>query len=141
MSNFLKLFDSSGNSVQFIHTEVTDGGAILPHYLVEIGTDKSTTGDIKQQIRPGKRFQKQYILCISEAQYINLVNLLTNGSDDYFAHWETAPSILTNDSQATSTNDFAVAVQFEAPEMTVAESSTLDVVYRLPVTISSVELL
>jgi hypothetical protein len=139
MSNFFRLFDTAGNLVQFTDAEVTDTGNIAPYYTIEIGSEKSTTGDIKQQIRPGKRFNKTYMLCLSEAKYISLINFITNQAVDYYIHYETAPTLLTSDTSVSATNDFRVSVQLDAPADVLSDGSVAS--YRINLIMSSIELL
>lgn len=137
MSVIFTLTGSSGTSVSFEHDEATDTGKMQPIVRIEFGSERSASGKIKQQIRNGKRFYKEYFMCLTTVKYIAFMNLFTDQSDDYFINFTTAPEILTNDPNVIISNDFAVALDPDEPESTVGSET----IYRFNLKISSVDLL
>ena len=94
MATKFTIYDDDNNNIAITALEASDSGHILPYYSMEMGSEKSSGGYIKQQIRPGLRFTKGYDLVLTEARYIELVNLLTNNSTNYFIEYATAPTLL-----------------------------------------------
>lgn len=134
------LFTLSGavDSVTFNHDEATDTDTMKPYYSIEIGSERSAFGRIKQQVRPGKRYTKEYAMVLPLSKYISFINLLTDQSDNYFISYTTAPELLVNDSSVLVTNDFAVAVDYSEPESVAGDVETL---YKFMLSIMSVDLL
>jgi hypothetical protein len=131
--------NSLGTSVVFTYEEATDTGGIpLEHYGIEMSQEKSAGGNIKQQIRPGLRFQKIYQICFTESKYISFYNMITENADDYYIEYNTAPTILSNNSSVATSNNFKIAFNPETPNITA--SSDGDAIRKFNITISSVEL-
>lgn len=139
MSNatLFTLIGSSGTEVAFATDEAVDRGTTKPFFSIEIGTEKSAGGRIKQQIRPGKRFVKTYQMNLTLAKYIAFLNLITDNSNNYFIQYESPPELLTADSTIAQTNNFKVALTYDEIDDTVGEET----VYKFKLGINSVELL
>ncbi len=138
MSQVFKIFDDGGNEVLFNHDEATDGGTTTPVYSIEMAQKVTAGNEIKQQIRPGKRYVKSYKMNLPQVKYLAFMNLLTNDSDDFFIQYTTAPTLLTNDTEVSQTNDFEVGITLGIVEDTVSDD---DIVYVFPMTINSVRTL
>ena len=132
-----KIFDSSDNEVSFNTNEACDTGQVKPAYILEMSQEKSAGGQLKQQIRQGKRFFKIYEMNLPETKYISFNDLITNGAADYYIQYTTAPTLLSNDSSVNTTNNFKFAIQIIEIKNTVGN----DVVYKFDITIASVNLL
>jgi len=137
--SFFNINDGNGNSVAFEQDEATDTGTTLPFYSMEMGDEKSSSGKLKQQIRPGKRFNKSFLLAITEAKYIDFTGLLTNNALDYYISYTIKPTLLDNDSDVpiASENDFAISVSIKSVSITAGKP----VIYRVPITIVTANLL
>jgi hypothetical protein len=118
MSTIFRLYDAEDNEISIAHDEATEDGEFFPRYVPEISQEKTAGGQIKQQIRPGLRFAKAYILKLSEAQYITFMRLITNQSNDYYIEYTTAPSMLTNDTDALENNNIKVAISLSDVDAT-----------------------
>jgi acetyltransferase-like isoleucine patch superfamily enzyme len=131
--------NSEGTSVVFAYEEATDtGGMVREYYTIEMSQEKSAGGNIKQQIRPGLRFQKVYQICLSESKYIDFFNLITENADDYYITYATAPTVLSNNSSISTSNNFKIAFNVEIPNITASEDGVT--VYKFNMSIASVEL-
>lgn len=128
---------TAGNSVAFDSAEATDTAQTQPFYSVNRGAEESAGGSIKQQIRPGKRFNKTYQMNLTEAKYISFMNMITDQSNDYYITYVTAPSLLTSDSSISTTNDFKISLNFK----NVSQTKGDPIVYEFILTIQSVNLL
>lgn len=136
-TELFRFYDALGNTSIFNTDEATDAGTTKPFYSVQIGQKESAGSEIKQQIRPGLRFIKNYQMAVSEAKYIAFMRFITNGSDDYFIKYATAPSLLTGDSEALNTNDFKVALTVAD----LASNAGDPPIYYFQLTIHSVRLI
>jgi hypothetical protein len=136
MSVHFKIFDANANEVEFDTDEACDTGQVKPMYGVEMSQEKSAGGQIKQQIRQGIRFIKTYEMNLPESVYINFINLITNGANDYYIQYTTAPTVLSNNSSISTTNNFKIALDIGEVKNTVG--STL--IYSFDLTIASVTL-
>ncbi len=132
-----KIFDSSDNEVSFNTNEACDTGQVKPAYVLEMSQEKSAGGQLKQQIRQGKRFFKIYEMNLPETLYISFNDLITNGSADYYIQYTTAPSLLANDSSINTTNNFKIGLQINEVKNTAGDG----IVYKFDMTIASVNLL
>ena len=137
MSVLFKFFDSSDNEVSFNTDEATDTGQIKPIFAIEMSQEKSAGGQLKQQIRQGKRFLKIYEMNIPESKYIDFTNFITNGAIDYYIQYTTAPTLLSNDSDISLTNNFKIAMQIGEVKATLGEG----IIYKFDLTIASINLL
>lgn len=135
MSQRFKIYDASNTTVTFDYDEATDDN-VKPYYQIEKGQEKSSGGQLRMQIRPGFRYKKTYVMILTEAKYISFFNLITNQSQDYFIEYTTAPTILTNNSSVTSTNNFKISFDIDEPTL-----SSGDNLYTFNMTIYSVNLL
>lgn len=138
MSVVFTITGSSGTSVSFEHDEATDTGQLKPYMKTEIGSERTSSGKIKQQARPGKRYSKTYLMALPLTKYIDFNNLITDQSNFYYINYTTAPEILTNDASVLVTNDFEVALDPGEPEETVGDPTTI---YKFRLEVVSVNLL
>ncbi len=136
MSTIFKIYDASANEVQFLHDEAA-ASTTKGYFLIEKGQEKSSGGQIRTQIRPGLRYKQLFVMCLPETKYISFINLINNGSDDYFVEYTNVPTVLSNNSVIETTNNFAIAFDMEEPEMVYGE----DIVYQFNLTIYSANLL
>jgi hypothetical protein len=132
--------DSDGNSVVFTYAEACDTGLNKSMYTTEMSQEKSAGSDLKQQIRPGKRFNKTYEMNISEAQYIAFNNLITNSADNYYIKYTATsiPTLLSNDTEVNTTNNFEVAFNVGKLKGNASEDGTI--MYKFNLTIVGVSL-
>lgn len=137
MSLFFTIFDEDGTGVEFNRDEAADTGHLDDHYSFEMGVEKSAGAELKTQIRPGLRFERTYEMALEETKYISFFNLIRNNSDDYFIEYETAPSILANNPEIITTNNFRIAFQIQPPKDVRSKVKK----YVFDMTISSVEVL
>lgn len=136
MSVMFRIYDADNNEVSFNQDEATQKG-IKDDDLMEIGNEKSAGGQLRQQIRPGKRYTQNYMMVLIESKYIDFINLITNNANDYYIEYTTAPTLLTNDSEVSTTNNFKIIIQKGVPKYTAGK----DIVYAFNLTIMSVNLL
>lgn len=136
MSVRFKIYDSEDNEVQFNYDEATDRNT-KEYFTIEKGQEKSSGGQIRTQIRPGLRFKKRYIMCLPESKYIDFVNLITNGSDDYYIEYTTVPTALSNNIEIETTNNFRIVFDMGEIEATYGQ----DKVYQFSLIIYSANLL
>lgn len=136
MSAF-KLISSNGNEISFTSLQATDTGNTQPYWTFNRGAEESAGGSIKQQIRPGKRFNKTYIMKLTEAEYIIFSNVVTDQSDDFFIEYVTPPTLLTSDPAIATTNNFKISID-PSP---VNETIGADIIYGFVLRIQSVNLL
>jgi len=83
-SVLFKILSSNGNEIELN----TDEATIIetqPYYTIELGSKKSSSGAIKQQVRPGKRYTQSYMMVLPQEKYIDFLNLITDQSDDFFS--------------------------------------------------------
>lgn len=131
------LYDNTGNIVSFTTSEATDHGETQPYYTFARDVKESTGGEIKQQIRPGVRFNKVYLMALSVTKYVALRELITNQENDYYIEYDTAPCLLTSDSDIETNNNFKVAVRMEPVSQTVGDQ----IIYKFTMQIQSASLL
>jgi hypothetical protein len=140
MSVLFTVTGSSGTSVSFDTDEATSGNDTTPTFSIEIGQEKTAGGVIKQQIRPGKRFRVSYAMVLEESKYIGWLNLITDGSNEYFIEYTDPPSILTNDSTILQDNNFKISFSMgDVEQVTASETGTIQ--YHFDLDLASVELL
>ena len=139
MATKFTIYDDDNNEIDIDSLEASDNGFILPFYSMEMGSEKSSGGYIKQQIRPGLRYTKGYTLILTEARYIELVTLITNNSTNYYIEYATEPSILSNNSNIDQENNFKIGIELLPP--TVTHGSDDGLTYRMELKIVSAELL
>jgi len=128
---------TAGNSVTFDSSEATDTGQTQPFYSILRGVEESAGGRIKQQIRPGKRFNKTYQMNLTQSKYISFHNLYTDQSNDYYITYATAPSLLSNDSSVSQSNNFKISLHAK----NVSQTKGQPIIYEFLLTIQSVNLL
>ena len=131
------LYDINNNTVSFISTEATDQGETQPYYTFARDVKESTAGEIKQQIRPGVRFNKTYLMAVDLTKYVALRELITNQANDYYIEYDTAPCLLTGDSDIETNNNFKVSVRIEPVSQTVGEQ----IIYKFTMQKQSASLL
>jgi len=136
MSAF-SLYDSLGNIVSFTSAEATDSEQTQPFYTFARDAKESADGQIKQQIRPGVRFNKTYLMALSVTKYVALRALITNQENDYYIEYDTVPCLLSGDSDIQTTNNFKVSVRIEPVSQTVGEQ----IIYKFTMLIQSASLL
>jgi hypothetical protein len=133
----VRFYDSAGNTQIFDGEQATDDGQLQAFYTVQSGTKETAGSGIIQQIRPGLRFNKSWKMALGEAAYISFMRFITNGSDDYWVKFPTAPSLLADDSEAIETNDFRVSFTIAGVEM----NADPEIIRFFTLTIQSVRLL
>ncbi len=133
----IRIYDAEDNSVSFTSAEATDTGTVQPYYSILRGAEESAGGNIMQQIRPGKRFNKNYELNVAVAKYLSFMNLITNQANDYYIEFTTVPEILDNDPEITTTNNFRVSITVDNVKSTVGATT----VFKFNLQLQSVVLL
>ena len=116
MGLYFTIFDENGTGVEFNREEALDTGHLPDHYTFEMGIEKSAGAELKMQIRPGLRFNRTYEMALEETKYIEFFNLIRNNSDDYFIEYVTAPSILVNNAEIITVNNFRIAFDIQPPK-------------------------
>lgn len=133
----ITITSSNGNSVAFSSSEATDTGFTKPFYSINRGAEESAGGVIKQQIRPGKRFNKSYRMKLSESKYIDFMNMLTDQSDDFYITYGTDPSLLSNDSEIPESNNFKISLNIDPVDETLGDP----LIYGFNMSVQSINLL
>ena len=137
-TNRFNIFDANGNSVSFSIEEATDTDTTKGSFSIDIASDLTAGGEIKMQIRPGKRYKESFEMILAESKYIDFINLLTNNSNDYFIEYTFIPSVLDNDPKILVKNFFEVSIQLG----NITKNTGVDEAnYHFPFTISMVALL
>lgn len=131
------IIDEFGTEIEFDSDEATDGGNPLPFYGIQVGTELSAGGQIKQQIRPGRRLIKKYAITIDEDKYIAFYNMLANLSRDYYIRYTNEICILINNSEIETTNNFKIGMNISNIKQTAGSPAR----WFFDMTIQSVNLL
>ena len=135
---FFTLEGENGNSVEFDQLEATDTGKVLPYHKLEIGDAKASGGMIIQQIRPGRRFFKEYAMVLEEDKYLEFLHLVTDNSNNFYIEYENIPSVLDNDDLLSVSQKNKFKVAFSISEIKTTAGATL--VYLFDLGIQAVNL-
>ncbi len=121
MSNFFTIYDDDSNTIIFTNEEATEMGTFRPRYLIEQSEEKTSGGQLRQQIRPGVRFAKTYSMQLTSTRYSLFLRMYTNNSANRYIEYVTVPLLLSNDVSALVTNNFKVVLKLDDVDATYGD--------------------